>query len=98
MRAVNAETTTQVPDIQNKGPLYSLGTTLIKLQKLCNHLRGYKDSYFLWHRFSYGFKLQYMGPRLPRRSDNLPSLHVNPQIAKTKIQKEVFLKRGGWPL
>lgn len=34
MRAVNAETTTQVPDIQNKGPLYSLGTTPIKLQKL----------------------------------------------------------------
>lgn len=46
MRAVNAETTTQVPDVQNKGPLYSLGTTPIKLQKLCNHPRGYKDNYF----------------------------------------------------
>lgn len=38
-----------------------------------------------------------MGPRLPRRSDNLLSLHVNPQIAKTKIQKEVFLKRVAGP-
>lgn len=58
---------------------------------------GYKDSYFPWQGFSYGFKLQYMGPRLLRRSDNLSSLHVNSQIAQTKIQKEVFLKRVAGP-
>lgn len=79
MHAATAETTTQVhvPDVQKKNVLY-----IPLAQHLLNHKSyvntwGYKDSYFLWHGSPYGFKLQYMGPMLPRKSDNLPGLHVN---------------------
>lgn len=62
MHAANTETTTEIPDVQNNGSLHFLGTTPINLRKLCKPLEG-KDTHSLWHVFSCGFRLQYMGPR-----------------------------------
>lgn len=62
MHAANTETTIEIQDVQNNGSLHFLGTTHINLRKLCRPLEG-KDSHSLWHVFSCGFRLQYMGPR-----------------------------------
>lgn len=62
MHAANTETTIEIQDVQNNGSLHFLGTTHINLRKLCKPLEG-KDSHSLWHVFSCGFRLQYMGPR-----------------------------------
>lgn len=72
MHAANAETTTQVPDVQNN----ILWAQHLLIYKSYINTWGYKDSCFLWQGFSYGFKLLIYGSRLPRSSNNLPSLHV----------------------
>ena len=69
-----------------------LGHTPIKLDYLLLCLQNYSnyiDANVLSNGFRSGFKLQYMGPRLPRNSANLQSALQHPEVVHEKLVSEV---------
>lgn len=77
--------------------LYKLGKTPIKLDTIFYHTQNYSDYHFLTQGFMQGFKLQYISPRLPRFSKNLPSLGKQYSVAEQKIDREISLGRVTGP-
>ena len=57
----------------------------------------YKDKQFINDGFSYGFRLNYTGPRSPRDSKNLKSIYQNLALVKEKIDKEILAGRVAGP-
>ena len=57
----------------------------------------YKDKQFINDGFSYGFCLNYTGPRSPRDSKNLKSIYQNLALVKEKIDKEILAGRVAGP-
>ncbi|XP_072043658.1 uncharacterized protein [Amphiura filiformis] len=72
----------------------------IKVEKLMPLLKLYTDkkaAKILGEGFTFGFKLGFQGDRCARDSPNLKSVLADPIMAKTKLMKEVNLKRLAGP-
>jgi hypothetical protein len=76
--------------------LWALGQTPVNNDLLKFHLEGYdnqSDAKYLLDGFTFGFKLQYSGPRLPINSKNLKSVSYYPEVLRDKLLKEKQLGR-----
>lgn len=78
----------------------SLAPTPINIKALSKYLKLYPNKEVaneLLTGFSSGFRLGYTGPRVPTSCKNLISVQENPEIAFTKIMKEVEMGRIAGP-
>jgi hypothetical protein len=76
--------------------LWVLGNSPIKICRLAANLSKYTnklDAQFLLSGFQTGFKLNYKGPRVPIRSNNLLSARQESQILNLKLFEEKSLGR-----
>jgi hypothetical protein len=78
-----------IPSERNKSSV----RTPIQIQKLSEYLTGYLHKTYLIKGFSEGFKLGYLGPRLPSSCSNLKSCSDFPDIICDKLQEEIQEKR-----
>ena len=92
MYQYNKKTQPNSLDTPNNNTLWSLGSTPILIKSISQYLQHYPDRHAaqtLDTGFKEGFKLLYVGPRLPIFSHNLVSANQYPDILQTKISKEV---------
>lgn len=86
------------PDL--KTGLWDLGASPIRVNSISNHLSRYPDrlaALALSEGLTKGFKLKYLGPRVPVYNKNLTSAHENPKVLQEKIDKEVSNGRIAGP-
>jgi len=77
----------------------SLAKTPVRRTALEKYAKLYdkNESDFLLNGFLYGFPIQYVGPRAPRDAENLRSTKLNPELIRSKINKEVDAGRVAGP-
>jgi len=76
--------------------IWSLGKSPVNTRELRNMLMNYTDyesANILIDGFTYGFKINYTGPRTPVVCKNLKSIYQYPDIALQKIQSEIDFGR-----
>lgn len=81
-------------------PLYSLGSTPIVYNQLCNELDYnpiQNDKIKLIKSFKFGFPLQYAGQRIYYEAKNLKSARDAPRIVQQKLEKNMSLGRMAGP-
>ena len=72
----------------------------INVHNLLEELVNYDNTevaHELAHGFTEGFRLGFLGPREPRSSKNLQSIHANEDVAQQKINTEISLGRISGP-
>lgn len=75
----------------------ALGKKPIDVHILSKYLLNYREKSTILDGFTFGFKLQYHGPRAYREAKNLKSVYDRPDIARKAINTEVSLGRIGGP-
>lgn len=76
------------------------GSTPVNVKSMCPYLAIYPNqsvAFELRNGFTYGFFLQYQGPRISTTCNNLVSVHDHPNEVKEKIDKEISLGRIAGP-
>jgi hypothetical protein len=76
--------------------IWSLGKSPLNTRELRNMLMNYTDyesANILIDGFTYGFKINYTGPRTPVVCKKLESIYQYPDIALQKIQSEIEFGR-----
>ena len=96
---LNAKLRDTPTETTSNSNIYDLAKTPIKISILKQYLTSYDrtEAEFLLNGFTYGFPIQYTGPRLPRDAKNLRSATLNPELIKSKIKKEIEAGRVGGP-
>ena len=101
IHAQNATDHTPHQPVKNCEPeLYSLGLSLVKVDKLSHLLSKYPDknnANLLLHGFTSGFHLNYHGPRLPMYARDLKSVLTAPEAVRDQIKKELDKGRIAGP-
>ena len=80
--------------------MWKLGHTPIQLNELYNALQDYPKhdiAELLKNGFTYGFKINYTGPRMSFETKNLKSVLQNPDAAIKKVENEIVLGRIAGP-
>lgn len=93
------EVTVDLTANNKSGDLYRLACTPVDLNALEHELSYYPKlkASFLLDGFMNGFRLNYVGPRMPTQSKNLKSATSRPEITQQKINKEVAEGRVAGP-
>lgn len=76
------------------------GSTPVNVKSMCPYLAIYPNqsvAFELRNGFTYGFFLQYQGPRISTTCNNLVSVQDHPNEVKEKIDKEISLGRIAGP-